>query len=139
MVKNFTVNDKCSNCGQCCSNLLPMSEKEVKNIKAYIKAHNIKEQRHNAMQGVDMTCPFRDEKNKKCLIYAVRPQICRRFMCNATMEKINADKMYLHGINRVVFMRSEFFNNTEDYLYVNALARGGYLHERKILVGDDCK
>ena len=34
MVKNFTVNDKCSNCGQCCSNLLPMSEKEVKNIKS---------------------------------------------------------------------------------------------------------
>lgn len=62
MITDFTNNGKCFNCGNCCSNLLPMSEKEVKVIKAYIKTHNIKEQRHNAMQGADMTCPFRDEK-----------------------------------------------------------------------------
>lgn len=54
-ITDFTFNGKCSNCGQCCSNLLPLSDSEVKRIKQYIKKHNIKEQRHNAMIGVDMT------------------------------------------------------------------------------------
>ena len=101
-VKDFTVNGKCSNCGQCCSNCLPLSEAEIKKIKAYVKQHKIKEQRHNVAVGVDMTCPFRDEANRKCLIYEIRPAICREFVCNHTQ------------INRVVFMRAEFFGNRED-------------------------
>ena len=57
-VTDFTVEGKCSNCGKCCSNTLPLSAGEVKTIKNYIKKHNIKEQRHNYMVGTDMTCPF---------------------------------------------------------------------------------
>ena len=67
MVRDFTANGKCSNCGKCCSNCLPLSEAEIKRIKAYIKRHGIKEQRHNFASGVDMTCPFRDERNKNAL------------------------------------------------------------------------
>lgn len=113
-VVNYTLQGKCSNCGQCCSNLLPLSNEEVNRIKAYIKKHKIKEQRHNAMVGVDMTCPFRDEANKKCLIYTIRPAICREFMCNHTHEDIMKAKFNYHQINRVVFMRAEFFGNYED-------------------------
>lgn len=114
MVKDFTANGKCSNCGQCCSNCLPMSNAEVVRIKAYIKKHKIKEQRHNAMVGIDMTCPFRDEANKKCLIYEIRPAICREFMCNHTHEDIMKAKLDFHKTNRVVFMRHEFFGSNED-------------------------
>lgn len=114
MVEDFTKDGNCSNCGNCCSNCLPLSEAEVKRIKAYINKHNIKEQRHNAMMGVDMTCPFRDEANRKCLIYEIRPAICREFMCNHTHEDIMKSKLDIHKINRVVFMRTEFFGNRED-------------------------
>lgn len=113
-VTDFTENGKCSNCGQCCSNCLPLSEYEVNRIKQYIRKHNIKEQRHNVMTKTDMTCPFRDEANKKCLIYKIRPQICRAFMCNHSDEDIMKSKLDLHAINRVVFMRNEFFGNNED-------------------------
>lgn len=118
-VTDFTIQGKCSSCGQCCSNLLPLSNEEVSRIKSYIKKHKIKEQRHNAMMGVDMTCPFRDEANRKCLIYPIRPAICREFMCNHTTEDIMKAKIDFHNINRVVCMRNEFYNNTED---VNFLA-----------------
>ena len=114
MVTDNTKNGKCSNCGQCCSNCLPLSDTEVKRIKAYIKKHKIKEQRHNAMVGVDMTCPFRDEANRKCLIYEIRPAICRQFVCNHTHEDIKKAKIDIHKINKIVFMRHEFFGNSED-------------------------
>ena len=117
-VTDFTINGKCSQCGQCCSNLLPLSDKEIARIKAYIKKHGIKEQRHNALMTVDMTCPFRDERNKKCLIYAIRPEICRVFQCNQERDVIVANKMRMHGVNNVVLMRNEFFGNTEDLDFV---------------------
>ena len=113
-VTNFTQNGKCSNCGQCCSNCLPLSSKEIKRIKAYIKKHKIKEQRHNAMTGIDMTCPFRDENNKKCLIYEIRPEICRQFMCNHNAEDIKRWKINFHKKFNIVFMRKEFFGSTEE-------------------------
>ena len=117
-VTDFTINGKCSQCGQCCSNLLPLSKIEIKRIKDYVKKHRIKEQRHNAMMAVDMTCPFRDETNKKCLIYEIRPEICRVFQCNKDRDAIVANKMRLHGVNNVVLMRNEFFGNTEDLEWV---------------------
>lgn len=113
-VTDYTENGKCSNCGRCCANGLPLSETEVKRIKAYIKKHNIKEQRHNVAVGVDMTCPFRDERNKKCLIYEIRPAICREFMCNYKKEDIQKTKLDFHKVNKIVFMRAEFFGNKED-------------------------
>ena len=42
-VNDFTVDGKCSNCGQCCSNYLPVGKREIENIKRYIKKHNVKE------------------------------------------------------------------------------------------------
>ena len=124
IVKDFTKDGKCSNCGQCCSNLLPLSEAEIKRIKAYIKKHGIKEQRHNVMVGVDMTCPFRDERNKKCLIYEIRPAICREFMCNHTHADILKAKLDFHNINQAVFMRAEFFGNREDIDFFVIVMRG---------------
>ena len=121
-ITDFTCKGKCSNCGQCCSNLLPLSDMEIKQIKQYVKKHNIKEQRHNVMVGVDMTCPFRDDANKKCLIYEIRPKICRQFMCNHTKEDIMAWKRDFHKKFNPVFMRNEFFGNTEDVeLFMNML------------------
>lgn len=36
-VYNFCQNGKCIGCGECCSALLPVSEKEIRIIKKYVK------------------------------------------------------------------------------------------------------
>lgn len=120
VVQDFTCNGECSNCGQCCSNLLPMSRKEIKRIKAYIKKHHIKEQRHNGIMGVDMTCPFRDEANKKCLIYEVRPCICQLFICNQTHDVMLKNKIRCHNTMQPTAMRHEFFGSKEDIEWLKA-------------------
>ena len=124
-ITDFTIDGKCSGCGECCSNMLPMSADEVRQIKTYIKKHNIKEQRHNFLQGIDMTCPFRDELNRKCLVYEVRPAICREFVCNHTIEDIMKAQLDIHKINRVVFMRNEFFGSKEDIEFLKAVMAHG--------------
>lgn len=111
-VMDFTVDGKCSNCGQCCSNILPISQKEIKNIRRYIAKHGIEEQicRYpTSVAPMDLTCPFRDDSHKKCLIYEVRPAICRDFQCDKPRKKIYADKAMYHGKYDPVDMRAEFY------------------------------
>lgn len=111
-VLDFTVNGECSNCGQCCSNFLPISGKEIKEIRRYILKKRISEQKHivpTATPVDDWTCPFRDNSGRKCVIYAVRPAICRDFSCDKPGKKIKADKTLYHGKYAVVDMRKEFF------------------------------
>lgn len=120
-VTDFTVKGKCSNCGQCCSGVLPLSRAEVERIKRYLTQNPVKEQRHNVMTGVDMTCPFRDERNRVCLIYPVRPDICVAFLCSYSPEDIQRTKMDFHENRAVVFMREEFFGNPEARKYRDAV------------------
>ena len=113
-VYDFTENGKCVGCGKCCSNYLPLSSKEIKEIHRYIKKHHITEKKHNiptAKPILDMTCPFLDESKdcEKCTIYPVRPQICRDFKCDNPRKKIYADKRKYHGRYKAVDMRKEFF------------------------------
>lgn len=113
-VTDYTINGECSCCGGCCSNLLPISEKEIKNIKRYMKKHHIEEQIHvlpTVNEPLDMTCPFRDERARKCLIYEVRPAICRDFRCDKPRKQIQANKTLYHGRYHVVEMRNEFFHS----------------------------
>lgn len=120
MVEDFTCNGKCSDCGQCCTDFLPLSRKEVKRIKAYIKSHHIKEQSHNAFMKIDLTCPFRDETNKRCLIYEVRPDICKTFICNQSHDVMLKNKIRIHSTREPVALRYEFFNSKEDVDWLKA-------------------
>lgn len=110
-IYNFTKDGKCSGCGNCCSNLLPMSQKEVDAIHRYIEKHNIKECRHLlpvATPTIDMTCPFRDNDNSYCRIYEVRPEICKQFICDN--EKRAKHNRKLLGQTRTIRdVREEFF------------------------------
>lgn len=111
-VYDFTVNGKCSGCGSCCSNFLPMSAKEVKTIKRYVSKKGIKEQKHlypTAEPNLDFTCPFRSDAEKKCLIYEIRPAICRDFQCDKPRKHIASNKAMYHGKYAVYDMRAEFF------------------------------
>lgn len=70
----------CRNCGLCCGPLI-VTKKEIKSISIYIKNNlsrkfilKIKKQKKD-----NMTCQFRDIKEKNCIIYPARPEICKLF------------------------------------------------------------
>ena len=109
---DFTDNGKCTQCGACCSNLLPMTDEEIETIHKYIKKHNIKEHKHIlplAEPTIDMTCPFLNDSkpNEKCDIYEVRPRVCRDFICDPK-QRPPVDVKYASKC-RNVFVREEFF------------------------------
>jgi Fe-S-cluster containining protein len=81
---DYTQNGKCSNCGNCCSNTIPISKREFLSISKFILDNNITMREINLplVNLRDMTCPFRDDINKKCKIYPVRPFICREYICS---------------------------------------------------------
>lgn len=110
---DFTENGKCIGCGNCCSNILPINDGEIKRIKRYIKTHNIKECKHNipfSEEVLDLLCPFLDNGKScdKCTIYEVRPMICREFSCCPANRKQIDIKRKMNC--RTVDVRSEFFN-----------------------------
>ena len=111
-VYDFTEDGKCSSCGSCCGRYLPISEKELKEIKRYVKKHHIKPQKHilpTVDATIDFTCPLRNDAEKKCMCYEVRPQICRSFKCDKPKNDIWATKREFHAKYRVVDMRKEIF------------------------------
>ena len=110
---DLTDNWKCTQCGACCSNLLPMTAEEIDTIRKYIKKHNIKEHRHIlplANPTLDLTCPFLNDSkpNEKCDIYEVRPRICRDFICCPSKRPPIDDLKYKLKC-RIVNVRSEFY------------------------------
>ena len=98
-VINFCVeNGKCSDCGNCCSNCLPLTQAEIKVIKKHIRKNHILPEQHT---------PFRDEINKRCKIYEVRPAICKFFKCDGKFGQTNG-----LGIMKLVDVRKTFYPNT---------------------------
>ena len=112
-VMNFTVDGQCSRCGQCCSDFLPLSREEINRIRRYVRVNGIKEKHNNVlMQGFDMTCPFRDEVNRVCTIYRIRPEICREFRCDYDPARIDTTRKLFHQRNHFISMREEFFGDS---------------------------
>lgn len=114
---DFTENGKCSGCGNCCSDLLPVSTHDLKRIEKYVKKYGILEQKHLyplVTQTIDFTCPFRSDTEKRCLIYEVRPEVCRSFLCNKSKEDIMKDKRIFHMKYYTVSMREVFYGREEN-------------------------
>lgn len=113
-VYNYTNNGECSNCGACCSAVLPLSRTEIRTIERFIRKRKLKPFDHISgspvvkKPDVDMTCPFRDNVNRICAIYSVRPAICANFKCDKPQHQIEADKA-LYRENRSVVNMWEFF------------------------------
>ena len=74
-----SINGKCSKCGECCSNFLPVSQSEVNKIQKYVIKNKIRPQKQMLVMKNTLTCPYFN--GKKCLIYEVRPLICKEFYC----------------------------------------------------------
>ena len=111
-IYNFCKEGKCSQCGSCCSNLLPMSQKEIDVIRRYIHKKHIKECQHIAPTTAtyDMTCPFldTDKSCEKCRIYPVRPEICKKFICD-NEQRAKRNRKLIKQTRGIVDVRKEFF------------------------------
>lgn len=112
-ITNFTCNGSCSNCGQCCGDILHLSKNEIKEIDNYLKKHKIDPTPKSIMVDYDNTCPFRDNENKKCKIYEVRPQICRAYKCDKTPEEAYKNRELSNKNKLARSMRQLFFNDNE--------------------------
>ena len=108
-VYNFTNEGKCSCCGECCSNILPLSKDEIQKIKKYVRKHHIQDTTKRDNVQFNMVCPFRDNEKKICTIYAVRPLICSDFKCDKMPNKIKATLDFMYETRRTTFVREEFF------------------------------
>lgn len=112
---DFTNNGKCTQCGECCGNYLPMTAKEVEVIYNYIKVHNITDKSKcdlHTENSFNLICPFLDTKKEKekCTIYKVRPEICRKFICDPKKRgKITKD--YASRV-RLVDLRKTFYGES---------------------------
>ena len=112
-VYDYTDNGKCISCGSCCSNYLPLSSKDLKEIRRYIEKHHIKPSVHAipAVVALDHTCPFRDNDRKICTIYKVRPKICKLFKCDLPSKEVGRDVMI--GRYEVYDMRETFYGENK--------------------------
>lgn len=123
-ITDYTCNGKCSSCGQCCGDILHLSKEEIRTIDKYLKTHKVEATPRNILAVYDNTCPFRDNKNKICKIYEVRPQICRAYKCDRTPEDAIRTRELTNKGKLPRSMRNLFFNDTAD---AGALALLGML------------
>lgn len=70
----------CNNCKGLCCGPVPITKKELKNIRKSLKSMSLKKrlelENQNRYFG---TCIFYDLNNDRCGIYIARPSICRVF------------------------------------------------------------
>jgi len=111
-VMDFTKDGECSQCGQCCSNLLPLTVGECKRIREYVRRKHIRECVNippTVVPVKDFTCPFRDNAKKICTIYEIRPAICQEFRCDKPKKEIEASRAMCKRQHIIVDMRETFF------------------------------
>lgn len=74
----------CRGCGECCSRILPLSERDIRRVRTYARKHKVAQrpERGNPTRGeVDMVCPYLTDGGL-CSIYHARPDICRAYRCD---------------------------------------------------------
>lgn len=111
-VTDFTNNGVCSQCGGCCTDLLYVSEKDIKTIKKYMEKHEIHEHTNRSVldttSAVDITCPFLTDEGS-CQIYEVRPNICKTFKCDMSEKEIIQNQNRYKSRFKLQSMRDLFF------------------------------
>lgn len=139
-ITNYTCNGKCSNCGSCCGDILHLSKSEIKRIDEYLKQHKIKPTHRCLLVEYDNTCPFRDNKNKVCKIYEVRPDICRVFKCDKTPKEVYINRELNNKGKLPRSMRNLFFNDSKGAIWIYKIL-GSQIFDRndKIIQGSDNK
>lgn len=99
---NIPEHKNCQNCGGCCGPV-PASKKEIENINKYLKDNPkiLKQLKEPKV----LTCIFRNEEHKKCLIYPVRPLVCRLMGVAKGLVCENGNSANIDGVK---FMNETF-------------------------------
>lgn len=83
---DLTKNGKCSRCGQCCSNFIPLTPSELKGLQELVKGDVEVQLKTDDAGRVFMLCPFllmnAVSNETRCSIYEHRPSICRFYKCD---------------------------------------------------------
>lgn len=110
------IDGQCSNCGECCTDMLPLTKGELLRLKDYAAKHHLKQHRQAPfwdLKATDLTCPFRNQQTKKCDAYPARPYICRTFICSKTKEDAHRDRDLISESRGIYSLRWEVFGNDE--------------------------
>lgn len=101
---DLTVDGQCSRCGGCCSSILPVTDRELAEMKAYAdRAGFVPSIPGNPEDDtVYMMCPFLQPKTvlttkRTCAVYDARPEICRSFICSNTNGRTQEEYMRQTG------------------------------------------
>ena len=123
---NNCVDGHCIGCGECCTDLLPTTRREIVRLRDYAKKNQLKEHRlpaGAALESVDLTCPFRNETTKRCEVYPVRPLICRAFICSRTLQAARETRDLVQSDRDIHSLRWEIFKNPESIALIQAAQR----------------
>lgn len=94
-------NPNCNNCNDCCSLNVMLTKEEYefyikhfkKNKKVLVELAQKHREKGKKVKAINFMCPF-TSKGRKCLIYNIRPQICKDFHCKPQLNKPNHLKEY---------------------------------------------
>lgn len=117
--QNKTINGQCSGCGNCCSNILMLTDKEIINIKKYIEKNNVQPVNRNTIFNFVNICPFLNFDNQ-CNIYEIRPEICRKFSCNINMNEDLSDYTTVKAIDMIATFYPDEFSEKPDLVDINS-------------------
>ena len=97
-ISNCCDGRNCSKCGGCCTIGIPITRKEEKVIREYIKENNIEKEELIDKENNNFyaDCCFHDRKTKLCKIYPVRPNICKSFKCCRKQSELEKEKIENH-------------------------------------------
>ena len=99
-------------CGKCCGIIFP-SLAEIRNIKDWCEGHRVEYRDFSDIIGLD--CPYLTTQ-KECLIYPVRPFLCRLF---GVSENLPCP------------LRSNYFATALNHPQTRALYKAIYLHGKE--------
>lgn len=96
MLWNIPAHKNCQNCGECCG-VVPVTFDELQRICDYIKDRpDVRNKAREQAHRMDM-CPFRDNTEKRCMIYPARPLLCRLFGVTAKMQCAHGNSAEIDG------------------------------------------
>ena len=97
MLENVPIHKNCINCGGCCR-VIPATKTEINSIRKYLEDKPEIKAIANKNRHKSLDCPFRDDEAKKCLIYPVRPLICRLFGVAKGMKRPQGNSAEIDGM-----------------------------------------